>query len=106
MNKTKGFTIIELMIIVAIIAILAAIMLPAYSDYVNKPKGSGTQSDTYEPANMTVQRLVCIKDGETIRDEPAIPGERWVFVDGYYATTDANGNPVTRVPSGDCEIKQ
>lgn len=36
--KSKGFTLIELMIVVVILGIIATIVLPAYQDYVEQNK--------------------------------------------------------------------
>jgi prepilin-type N-terminal cleavage/methylation domain-containing protein len=46
MKKQSGFTLIELMIVVAIVAILAAVALPAYQNYTKKSKMSQLVADT------------------------------------------------------------
>lgn len=45
MNKQKGFTIIELIVVIAIIAVLASIVLVNVTSYINKSKDSAIKAN-------------------------------------------------------------
>lgn len=61
-NKSEGFTLIELMIVVAIIGILAAVALPAYNTYTKRAKFAEVVLAA-SPAKTAVE--VCVSVGST-----------------------------------------
>ncbi|SFQ74476.1 type IV pilus assembly protein PilE [Variovorax sp. OK605] len=57
-RNAGGFTLIELMVTVAIVAILAAIALPSYRQYVIRSKRSAAQAQMMDIANRQQQYLL------------------------------------------------
>ena len=79
-NVEKGFTLIELMIVVAVVAILAAIAYPSYQEYV-----------------LRSRRV----EGQSLLNEAAAHQERWRAQNGSYMTSNtATDIAKLKLPNG------
>ncbi|QSX73544.1 pilin [Lysobacter arenosi] len=87
-NNQQGFTLIELMIVVAIIAILAAIAIPAYQDYVAKSQATAGLA---EVAPGKTQYELMVQEGTAIANAASV---------GLQATTGRCDIVVAAVAAG------
>ena len=82
MKNRKGFTIVELVIVIAVIAILAAVLIPTFSGVVGKANESArTQSFT------NALKVVIAGNAET---GGLAAGTVFISDDGYYAIYNGN----------------
>jgi type IV pilus assembly protein PilE len=82
-RRTGGFTLIELMITVAIVAILAAVALPSYRQYVVRSKRSAAQAQMMDIANRQQQFLLA---NRSYADKTALTAS------GYALPAEVNSN--------------
>jgi len=84
MKKHTGFTLIELMIVVAIIGIIAAIAYPSYQRYIQETRRGQAQADLLELAQFMERRY---SNGFDYRDGGGNP-------DLPFTQSPREGNPV------------
>lgn len=66
MSKIKGFTLVEVMIVVAVLAILASVAYPSYQSYVKQKSygnskyddGNSTKLQSYKLANGIMEKII------------------------------------------------
>ena len=85
-NNRKGFTIVELVIVIAVIAILATVLVPTFGNVIDKANITAAKQ---EAKNQYTEYLASVDYTQSEALEDVV-----ILVDGYYVTIE--GGDITR----------
>ena len=88
-NREEGFTLIELMIVIAIIGILAAIAIPQFSAYRKRSYNAAAQSDVRNIA--TAQEAYYIDESTYCNDYSSLTGSSYGYYQSGNVTVETSG---------------
>lgn len=97
-NKKRGFTIVELVIVIAVIAILAAVLIPTFSGTVKKAKDSAALQEATAAYKQTIgmTKYASIATGNATVDAYINVDGNWFSVeDGKLTALDAKPATLT-----------
>lgn len=119
LNNKKGFTLIEIVIVIVIIAILAAMLVPSLTSWIDKARLARIKSEADVVRNaVAAQVLVEVRDGADVAGitEQDVSDNFWVEIseevnkdiqctdssaDGYVTFTVSNGGIIAFTYSTD-----
>lgn len=92
MKMFNGFTLVELLITVAIVAILAAVAFPSYTDFVARSNRTEAQRELLRIANLQEQFFVDTRAYTSNMTKLGLGNDPFITENGYYSIDAALAN--------------